>query len=243
MNFISYSRKDSASATLVAQILRASGQEVFVDVNSLRHGADYTQQIADTIARSERLFLIWSVSAAASREVAAEWRQALANPACRIIPVPIDSTPLPQEIAQLHGVAELDQLIQIVGSKDRGALWQVRGLWFAAGTAGLLVILWGIAAGVRTVWPAATTVVNELPRALWLLWQHGPLKSLLAASLAAVCMHRLLLSWKLRRAQRNAIDAVFVPVTGTAAGVHPPSAPADTPNDEDDNEGLTFEAE
>lgn len=126
MLFISYSRKDSEIAEHHAYVWRAAGQNAFLDEHSLQPGEDYKQQIADTIQKADRLMLFWSKSAANSTHVADEWRLALVTPTCKIVPVLIDDTPLPNELQHLHGVASLGRMFRLARSRDVFGTWLKR---------------------------------------------------------------------------------------------------------------------
>jgi hypothetical protein len=123
MLFISYSRKDAEIAEHFAHTWRASGQQVFIDKQSLDYGEDWQRQIAEAIASADRLILFWSQPAVESAHVTAEWRQALATPTCKIVPYILDDTPLPTELQHLHGVTGFDRIVRFARSKDWVEAW------------------------------------------------------------------------------------------------------------------------
>ncbi len=76
--FISYSRKDQVLALKQAEeIERILGDNVFIDVKSLRAGDDWQYQIAKAIDDADVFHLLWSEHSASSEYCRYEWEYAL----------------------------------------------------------------------------------------------------------------------------------------------------------------------
>ena len=96
-----YSRADSAQAHRAQQLAAVYGQAL-ID-RQLQPGVPWRASIAAGICSAERVLLLWSERAAASAEVRREIDTALV---CRVpvVPVLIDSTPLPGLVADVQAV-------------------------------------------------------------------------------------------------------------------------------------------
>jgi serine/threonine protein kinase len=123
--FISCRPENERLVRPLVSLLRASGQQVFVDSHDLEYGGDWKAGVAEAVQRSKRFLLFWSNSSQASPLVAEEWKLALATPGCAIVPVLLDRTPLPPELQRLHGTGELALLFQALrrGKLIRRWLW------------------------------------------------------------------------------------------------------------------------
>jgi WD40 repeat protein len=101
--FISYSSRDLDVAREVEQLLMSAevGWAPWRDEQRLER--DWSDEIAQALARSDALVLLWSAQAAQSRWVRNEWltARALEKP---IVPLLADATPLPPPLATLHGL-------------------------------------------------------------------------------------------------------------------------------------------
>jgi len=86
--FVSYSRKDSATARKIIQALKDMGQDVWVDWEDIPPAADWLQQIFHGIENSEAFIFLVSPDSAASEVCKVEVGHAEQN-AKRIIPVEI----------------------------------------------------------------------------------------------------------------------------------------------------------
>ena len=114
MIFVSYSRRDATVVMPLVRLLRASGQTVFVDQDDLAYGARWEEELAGAIAKSERFMLFWSRASRLSGPVKREIEVALATGGCRIVPVALDQSPLPAELAPFHGTTDLQFLMQAI---------------------------------------------------------------------------------------------------------------------------------
>lgn len=96
-----YSRADSVQAHRAQRIAAVYGRAL-ID-RQLQPGVPWRATVAAGICGAERVLLVWSERAAASAEVRREIDTALV---CRVpvVPVLIDSTPLPGLIGDTHAV-------------------------------------------------------------------------------------------------------------------------------------------
>ena len=98
---IVYSHADADAANRVRQIARA--YDVVLMDGDITPGEPWRATVAEWIASARTIVILWSAAAAQSPEVGAEWRQALASGA-RVVPIMLDSTPLPGELAARQAV-------------------------------------------------------------------------------------------------------------------------------------------
>jgi len=70
--FLSYSRKDVAWASILAEGLAESGVDLFVDVTAMEPGDDWKNEIYNAIDGADVFFLLWSENAANSAWVSKE---------------------------------------------------------------------------------------------------------------------------------------------------------------------------
>lgn len=96
-----YARADQAQAVRAARLAAVWG-EVWTD-QQLQPGDAWRQEVARRLLAARRVLVIWSTRAAASVEVGTEWRIALAGPG-DVVPVLLDDTPLPGELAGRQGI-------------------------------------------------------------------------------------------------------------------------------------------
>lgn len=98
---IVYSHHDAAAAQRARRLAMVYDQ-VVIDLD-LQPGQPWRPALAGVILRAQVVLVLWSARAAASTEVAVEWRLALQGRG-RLVPVLLDDTPLPSPLAELHGV-------------------------------------------------------------------------------------------------------------------------------------------
>lgn len=96
-----YSRADAARMEQLRQVA-ALYEPTLID-RDVPAGAPWRAVIATAIGQARVVIVIWSARAAASPEVAAEWRLAVASGA-RVVPVLTDDTPLPPELAARQAI-------------------------------------------------------------------------------------------------------------------------------------------
>lgn len=110
--FFSYAREDLPFAKVAAELLRASGLRVFLDLDTLEYGTDWRVQVERAIRRADRVLLIWSYEASRSRWVLMEAR--LASRLKKIVvPVNLDDSSLPIRLRHVHAVAELGSILRM----------------------------------------------------------------------------------------------------------------------------------
>ena len=98
---IIYSRADTAQAVKAQRLVRMF--DLVVIDRDIPAGVPWRQVIELAICKSDRVLLLWSRRAAASAEVAREIQTARLC-GVPVVPVLLDSTPLPADVGQLQGV-------------------------------------------------------------------------------------------------------------------------------------------
>lgn len=105
--FISHNMADKETARFLAVALVEQGANVWFDEWQLRPGDSITGGIEAGLSRSDVFVLVWSSDASLSKWVGAEVRAYLRrrvdNESLRIVPVMIDTTPLPALVADYRG--------------------------------------------------------------------------------------------------------------------------------------------
>jgi hypothetical protein len=104
---ISYSRVHRAQVRALVRFLRVSigsriRDAIFWD-DDLEPGDPWFEQIASKIDKAHRVYVFWCVHASTSEQVKREYSLALSS-STRVVPVLLDDTPLPPELARLHGL-------------------------------------------------------------------------------------------------------------------------------------------
>jgi WD40 repeat protein len=101
--FISYSSRNLEAAREVERLLMSPevGWTPWRDERGLER--DWSREIAEALARTDALVLLWSAEAAQSPWVRSEWLTARALEKS-IVPLLADATPLPPPLANLHGI-------------------------------------------------------------------------------------------------------------------------------------------
>jgi hypothetical protein len=97
--FVSYSRADKAIVSPVISLLRAAKPTVFWDVDTIQPGDKWKREIRLAIRHCSVFLLFWCSHSDRSHSVKREWRQAISEER-RVIPVLLDSTPLPKELRE-----------------------------------------------------------------------------------------------------------------------------------------------
>lgn len=101
--FISYSHDDGDAVRRDAELLRAGGVLVFIDVRDIAYGERWRDVLREALLRSERVLVFWSAAARVSEWVDREWRFAL-ELGKKVVPTLLDPTPLPHELAALQAI-------------------------------------------------------------------------------------------------------------------------------------------
>jgi hypothetical protein len=98
--FVSYSRRDQATAQALAVALSAIGLSVWIDKSDIREGDAYDTQIEDAIAQTRVVIVLWSQHSVKSHWVRAEAAYALAKH--KLLPVAIEQCELPLQFLHIH---------------------------------------------------------------------------------------------------------------------------------------------
>lgn len=106
--FICHNKADKNFARSLATALVEQGVSVWFDEWNLRPGDSISGGIERGISESDVFAVVWSVHAQSSTWVDAEWRAAFArriqNHTIRVVPILLDSTPLPPLLADTLGI-------------------------------------------------------------------------------------------------------------------------------------------
>lgn len=108
--FISYAREDEQLILPVANLLRAAGAVVFLDVQEIPYGERWESVLLAQLHAAERILVFWSVNAANSEWVRREYLAAI-GAGLRVVPIPLDATPLPVELAAFQALTALVPLV------------------------------------------------------------------------------------------------------------------------------------
>jgi hypothetical protein len=108
--FVSYAREDHAWVSAAVNLLIAGGAKVFMDVRSITYGDKWQDVLRSKLRDAERVMVFWSRHAAESEWVKEEWTLALED-GKRLVPVPIDETPLPEGLSQFQALTDLMPLL------------------------------------------------------------------------------------------------------------------------------------
>lgn len=103
--FLSYRRADVSVARALHALFTAFGHRVFLDVACIPVGTSWEAAITEAASRCRWIVVLWSRNAANSGYMKREWE--MIPPDCRILPVRLDGSDLPQELAHLHAVEGL----------------------------------------------------------------------------------------------------------------------------------------
>lgn len=96
--FVSYSHDDQKLVVPVVALLRSTPTDVFLDVDTIEPGDDWWKRVQDALDSTSSFVIFWCSHASDSTVVKQEWEFAL-DKGKRIIPVLLDSTPLPTRLA------------------------------------------------------------------------------------------------------------------------------------------------
>src|SRR4051794_20687925 len=95
--FVSYSHDDQKLVVPVVALLRSTPTEVFLDVDTIEPGDNWWKRLEQALDTTSSFVIFWCSHSAGSVEVKKEWEFALKK-GKRIIPVLLDSTPLPEPL-------------------------------------------------------------------------------------------------------------------------------------------------
>jgi len=102
--FISYSRRDSELVTPVVSLLRSLPFPVFRDVDGILPGQRWEDRLIDELSAASHVLVFWCDHAAASEWVDLEADLAAEDASKVVVPVLLDDTPLPPELADRQAV-------------------------------------------------------------------------------------------------------------------------------------------
>jgi adenylate cyclase len=105
--FISYSRKDSLQALELAECLRSSGMEVWIDQRGIEAATSWSGEIADAIRAAKAFVLLLSAASTESPNVKKELGVAT-EVGCSLVPVEIERTELNRDF--LYHLAGLQRV-------------------------------------------------------------------------------------------------------------------------------------
>jgi len=203
--FVSYSHADSSLVSPVVKLLRVNKSLVFQDIDTIQPGKRWRGEIDKALSESHLVVVFWCTHASGSNEVSKEWRAAVELKK-DLLPLLLDTTPLPQELAEFqwidfrgtvgpnHSSIEIVNLDETDGPPPMAetASWSVRPLLLAAGTVVFCIataFAWWLLphAVVPTSFPLPTpTATHPLPKAgmpnyyLWSLLLVGIVVAVIA---------------------------------------------------------------
>jgi hypothetical protein len=112
--FVSYSHQDVGLVQPVVRLLRATEDLVFQDLDSIKPGRKWRQEIEEALHAAQLFVLFWCYHSSRSAEVRKEYELALTT-GKDVLPVLLDTTPLPQQLNEFQWV----DFRRLVGSAHR----------------------------------------------------------------------------------------------------------------------------
>ena len=101
--FISYSRSDSELVTPLVAFLRVKDDSVFHDLDRIKPGTRWKVEIDRALTEATHLVLFWCHHSRVSAQVREEYELALQGDKA-IVPVLLDSTPLPEALSSYQWI-------------------------------------------------------------------------------------------------------------------------------------------
>jgi hypothetical protein len=101
--FVSYSHADERLVGPVVKLLRANRALVFLDADSIRAGKRWRGEIAQGLSEAAMVLVFWCTHSSLSEEVAKEWKAAIDQDK-DLLPLLLDATPLPPELASFQWI-------------------------------------------------------------------------------------------------------------------------------------------
>jgi hypothetical protein len=101
--FISYSHEDSAFLQPVVRLMRIGDEPVFFDIENLRAGSRWREQLDAALADARMLVVFWCLHSSRSPEVSREYQAAISAEK-DVVPVLLDWTPLPAALAAFQWI-------------------------------------------------------------------------------------------------------------------------------------------
>lgn len=140
--FISYAREDEDLVLPVVRLLRAAGATVFVDIEDIPYGGEWHSILLERLRDSERILVFWSANASRSDWVRREYLCAISE-GLRVVPVPLDDTPLPAELSVYQALMTLVPLVYKAGTQLRPSATRTPWTRFAGLGMALIYLLIG----------------------------------------------------------------------------------------------------
>jgi hypothetical protein len=101
--FVSYSHADFLLVSPVVKLLRVNKSLVFQDIDTIQPGKRWRGEIAKGLAESHLVVVFWCTHASQSNEVSKEWQAAIEQKK-DLLPLLLDPTPLPPELAEFQWI-------------------------------------------------------------------------------------------------------------------------------------------
>jgi hypothetical protein len=101
--FVSYSHVDASLVSPIVRLLRVNRSLVFQDVDDIRPGKKWREELARGLAESELVVLFWCDHSRQSGEVAKEWGTAIQQEK-DVLPLLLDATPLPDQLREYQWI-------------------------------------------------------------------------------------------------------------------------------------------
>src|SRR5262249_22434979 len=101
--FVSYSHLDVSLVLPVVRLLRGTKDLVFQDLNNIRPGTKWRQEIEEALYSAQLVILFWCYHSSRSTEVRTEYELALTT-GKELLPVLLDTTPLPEKLKEFQWV-------------------------------------------------------------------------------------------------------------------------------------------
>jgi hypothetical protein len=155
--FVSYSHSDASLVTPIVQLLRANESLVFQDVDRIRPGKKWRDELEKALDDAGMVVVFWCGHASESMEVAREWNAAIAGDK-DLLPLLLDATPLPPKLAEYQWIdfrGTVGRSHSLLERSARRPAQQARSL---AGPGGWYLALGTAAAGVMAVAVLLTTL-------------------------------------------------------------------------------------
>jgi TIR domain/PASTA domain len=101
--YISYSHEDSAFVQPVVKLLRTGDEPIFFDMENLRAGSRWREQLDAALTDARLLIVFWCLHSSRSAEVSREYQAAISAEK-DVVPVLLDWTPLPTALAAFQWI-------------------------------------------------------------------------------------------------------------------------------------------
>jgi membrane protein implicated in regulation of membrane protease activity len=99
--FVSYSRDDESLVAPIVRLLRVNTSYVFQDIDGIRPGKRWREEITRGIAEADLVVVFWCRHAVTSASVSEEWTAAIEQKK-DVLPLLLDATPLPKPLSDFQ---------------------------------------------------------------------------------------------------------------------------------------------